>query len=292
MLFVSVLGLFLYCSSTVFICVLYCVVVDVLSYCERLVCAGFLVFAVRGVGCGDSLVDALGCAKVPINVPRGFNYCFDCAYMFKDVSLSTLRLLRSGVARGIGVPGLPNCLVFIDVDPGFTSHVHVDRLFRLFPPDKCFVEATPRGGLHIALYVDDPRLVDRLCGVKGMVDIKARGYVVTYPTRLLLMISDRSVEVGYVKLSSVDLWDVEACLSKYFDSVKRLLDMCVELKIASERGLDANYTQIMIIQKIIKNYRNRLEKTDINELYKIDPVTGLNIDEVRKLLQEYDIDFK
>jgi len=44
---------------------------------------------------------------------------------------------------------------------------------------------------------------------------------------------------------------------------------------------------------IRRNYfRNRLEKTDIHELYKIDSATGLNIDEVKELLQGCDIDLK
>ena len=175
---------------------------------------GFLVFAIKGVGYGFSRREALLEAKKPVTIPRGFVYRLD--YRSRQVTIASLNFLRKG--GGLAVPGINNGLMWIDIEgrlAGEMGDMVLDRF------NGCFIERTPRGGLHVALKVDDLSLV-KWRGVKGFLDNKTYGYCITYPSRLYLKYSGVEEELVYEKLSKVDLWDTGKA-SKYRRALKWLL---------------------------------------------------------------------
>ena len=68
-----------------------------------------------------------------------------------------------GSVTGIAIPGVNNRIMWIDIEHNLVNEVNDDILDRF---NGCYIERTPRGGLHIALKIDYLKLV-HWKGVKG-----------------------------------------------------------------------------------------------------------------------------
>ena len=187
------------------------------SFALELMKRDILFFIVRGFGKSSSRKEALLEAKRPVNIPRGFTYKLD--YKPLRVFQESLNHILKGKVTAVAVPGANNKIMWIDIERDLVNEIGSDILDKF---DGCYVEKTPRGGLHIALRIDCPKLV-YWKGVKGLVDNKTFGYCITYPSKLVIEYSGEREVLHYVKLSKVHLWSTPK-LSQYKGALKWLLN--------------------------------------------------------------------
>ncbi|NPA70753.1 MAG: hypothetical protein GXO26_08085 [Crenarchaeota archaeon] len=187
---------------------------------------GFMLVPVRGFGRGCSREEAVAVAKCPL-VPRGLRYCYDCAVLYSDVSEMAVRRVCAGCSA-FGVAGAPSRLFILDLD----ARVPIDLIWRFLSPDEVFVEVTATGGYHIVtrLERDELDLARKFTGVKGVFDNKTFGYVITYPSRLVIEYDGGREVLHYVKVSRTGIESVEKCLRDVYDRLKMLVraveDVC------------------------------------------------------------------
>ena len=191
------------------------------DYVYELLRRGFTVFAVRGRG------QTLDECKMPLNIPRGFKY--ERSSKNVEITRHTLRLIEEGKAHAIAVAGIVNDIMWIDVEHTVLERGWFEILIRRckFSLNDVFIELTPRGGAHIALKIDNDRLIE-WTGLKGYVDNKTRGYCVTYPS--VFRVGEN--EYKYDHISSVPLWET-AEASKYVSALKRLLSYVKQIAQAN-----------------------------------------------------------
>ena len=209
---------------------------DLCCLVKRLAGLGFLLVPVRGVGRGCSREEAVADAKYPL-VPRGLRYCYDCAVMYSDVTEMAVRRVCSGY-HAFGVAGAPSRLFILDLD----AKVPIDLIWRFLSPEEVFVEVTATGGYHIITRLErnELDLARKFIGVRELFDNKTFGYVITYPSRLVIEYDGGREVLHYVKISRIDIENIERSLRDVYDSLKMLVraveDVCLGTYIERIEG--------------------------------------------------------
>jgi len=168
--------------------------------------------AVRGYGKDEKE------AKIPLNfnIKERFGTWNNFKYRIHEQNQGTLELLQSGKAKAIGVIGFPHFQI-IDIDAYRISDPksHNKILDTVgYLKEITYVEKTPRGGYHIFFRVKNKQL--RINAIKGFVDIKFYGYVITAPSLLFV----QSRVLPYKNLSKInieELGSIDASVEDYKD---------------------------------------------------------------------------
>jgi len=182
------------------------------------------VVAVKGIG--SSISDA----KKPLNFDIKEKYG-SWEKFIENIQIHnrrTLELIKTGKANAIGVIGYPEFYI-VDIDlykiEDNSMKREIEEIIESLK-NEIYIEKTPRGGYHLFFRKESENTPEITSSLK-FVDIKYKGYVISYPSFLKVIENNIEEFYCYEKISKYDIIDLPELFVSIedFPEIKKILQI-------------------------------------------------------------------